>query len=111
MDLFALQLAIIFLPGIVWARLDARYSSRGPVTEFELVVRAFLFGVTSYAITYVVYAAFGRSFDPITVGNLPAATALTSSFVDEILVSVGMAIVASIAWIAAQTWKVVPRLL
>jgi hypothetical protein len=37
-NLLILQLAVIFLPGIVWARLDASFAMKGEQTEFEFLI-------------------------------------------------------------------------
>ena len=108
MDLFAFQLAVIFLPGLLWARLDARFGSRLPCTEFELVVRAFLFGVASYALTFIVYAGLGRPFE---LSGLTSATALSPEMADEIFSSITLAMVACLIWIYIQTYNLGPRFL
>ena len=34
MDLFLFQLAVIFIPGIVWERLDAEYAAKETLIKF-----------------------------------------------------------------------------
>ena len=46
-DTLILQLAILLLPGLIWARLDARYASKTKPSEMEFLLRAFLFGVST----------------------------------------------------------------
>jgi basic membrane lipoprotein Med (substrate-binding protein (PBP1-ABC) superfamily) len=61
-DLLIVQLAVIFLPGIIWARLDAGYAAKVKPTDVEFFLRAFLFGISTYAVEFLVFSAFGWSF-------------------------------------------------
>ncbi len=70
-DLAIVQLAIIFLPGLIWARLDARYAMKSKPSDVEFFIRAFLFGITSYVVTFLVYALAGLSFTPIGLSEAP----------------------------------------
>jgi len=55
-DLLFVQFAIIFLPGLIWAGLDSRYALKSKPSEFQYVLRAFLFGMASYGVTFGIYA-------------------------------------------------------
>jgi hypothetical protein len=70
-DFLILQVAVIFLPGIIWARLDASYAAKVKPSEIEFALRAFLFGIATYAIEFLIFAALGR---PFTMANLADAT-------------------------------------
>ncbi|MBS3024991.1 hypothetical protein [Acidiphilium multivorum] len=54
-NLFLVQVAVIFLPGIIWAKLDATYAAKVKPSEIEFVVRAFVFGLTVYVVEYMVF--------------------------------------------------------
>ena len=55
MNTLVLTLALIFLPGIIWARLDARYARQVKPTQSEFVVNVFVFGLVAYLATYLAY--------------------------------------------------------
>jgi hypothetical protein len=52
LDLVILQIAILFLPGLIWARLDASWAQRARPSEWEFLIRAFMFGLASYAVIF-----------------------------------------------------------
>ena len=106
-----MQLAIIFLPGVIWAQIDARYAAKEKPGQAEFVIRAFLFGMSTYAITYVVYRLIGQTFSALSVESSGPTRLLLDDFVDEILVSVVVAFVLAIVWMYAATYKLLVRLL
>ena len=63
MDIFFLQLAIIFLPGLVWERIDAQFAQKRIPTQFDVLRRTFVFGLVSYIATYGIYKLFGVPFE------------------------------------------------
>jgi len=69
-DLLILQLVVIFLPGIIWARLDASFAAKVKPTDVEFALRAFLFGITTYAIEFLIFAALGQ---PFTIADFAGA--------------------------------------
>lgn len=54
MDIFFLQLVVLFVPGIVWERIDNRCGVNRPQAQFDIVRRAFGFGLSAYALCYAV---------------------------------------------------------
>jgi hypothetical protein len=111
MDLFVAQLAIVFLPGIIWAGLDARYASKTKPSETEFFIRAFTFGLASYAAVFLVYAAFGRSFDLVDLAGADEATVVTRAVADELLASLGVSLLLGVTWVYATNRKWLTRLL
>ena len=71
-DLFIVQVAILFLPGLIWAGLDSRYALKSKPSEFQYTLRAFQFGLTTYAVTFGIFALFGW---PFTLADLADASA------------------------------------
>lgn len=49
------ELALIFIPGFIWMEIHSRYGFKGEKTQFDLILNAFIFGVLSYAVLYIVY--------------------------------------------------------
>ncbi len=113
MDSFLLTLAFVFLPGIIWARFDARYVRQTKPSQFALTLNAFLFGIIAYAITFGLYLAVGRTFDVLAL-SLPkpdAPNAIDSSLFDEVIVATLVALLSGIVWLYAEQNKWVTRLL
>jgi ABC-type Fe3+-siderophore transport system permease subunit len=49
------DLALLFIPGFIWMKIHARYGPKIERTQFDLFLNAFIFGVLSYAILYLIY--------------------------------------------------------
>lgn len=117
MNTFVFTLAFIFLPGIIWARLDARYARQAKPSQSELIVNVFVFGLVAYLVTYLVYllppvaavAAFNLTTIPLE--DEAVAQSLQRSIVDEILVATAMSLLLATAWLAIQRQKWVVRFL
>ena len=117
MNTLVVTLALIFLPGIIWARLDARYARQVKPTQSEFVVDVFVFGLVAYLATYLTYLLPGVSriaaFDLVTIAldDDEVAQTLGKSVVDDILAASVMALVLAPAWLAVQRYKLVVRFL
>ena len=104
-DLVIVQFAIIFLPGLIWAGLDSRYARKSTSSEFEYILRAFLFGLTSYAVTFLIYSALRR---PFSLTDLPGAAAtgiFTPAIFKEVVSAVVVGLVLAILWLYASNYK------
>jgi hypothetical protein len=51
MDIFFFQLGIIFVPGIIWERIDAKYGRDRATQQWDILRRTFVFGIVAYVIT------------------------------------------------------------
>jgi hypothetical protein len=117
MNTLVLTLALIFLPGIIWARLDARYARQAKPSQSELVVNVFVFGLVAYLVTYLVYlippvsAVASFNLPTIDLDDGAAAQSLQRSVVDDILVATAMSLLLAPAWLAIQHRKWVVRFL
>ena len=100
-----MQLAIIFLPGLIWAQIDARYAVKRKPRPIEFLIRAFLFGISTYLIAYAGYAVFGKSFSTLDVDPSGPTRILLDDFVDEIFISAVIAFLLSIIWIYVATYR------
>lgn len=110
-DLTIVQIALIFLPGIIWAGLDARFVAKKAYSPFETAINSFLFGVVCYVATFLAYGIVGKPFD---VFDQIAANGQGIDFrtgIDEILVSTGLSLVLALAWIYASEYKILVRIL
>lgn len=111
LDLLILQLAVLLLPGLIWARLDARFVLNSKPSDTEFFLRAFQFGLVSYGVTFVLFSAIGWQFTLVDFSEAGTRTVVTSTIVHEILWAVGVGLVLSILWIYAATYKLFIRFL
>lgn len=103
-----LQLALLFIPGLIWAMLDAAHRPPAQSGQFVYTLRVFVFGVVSYAIVGGLYAANARAFD---LTDFSSANWKFSSSIDELLYACVTAVVLAIAWMYGRTHKIITRLL
>jgi hypothetical protein len=107
---FALaQLALIFLPGIIWANLDATYGSGPKVDKPTLALNAFLFGITTYAVVYLVYRIFCKEFSTNALNGVEAISLV--DFIDEILVSIPTSFLLAVIWLYSVRYRWIMKLL
>ncbi|MBC6428575.1 MAG: hypothetical protein GDA55_05030 [Cellvibrionales bacterium] len=107
MDIALAQLALVFLPGIIWATIDAKYGAGLKPSQATLLIRAFMFGVTTYAILYGIYWIFGKTFGYSAALDSGATSLNFTELADEIAFSVPLSLVLTICWL----WIVQNRLL
>ena len=50
------------MPGIIWANIDAKFGTGLKPSQTTLLIRAFMFGMATYAILYMIYLYFGKQF-------------------------------------------------
>jgi Family of unknown function (DUF6338) len=110
-DLLILQLAVIFLPGIIWARLDASYAAKVKPTEGEFFLRAFLFGITIYAVEFLVFAALGWPFKMADLADAATKEIVGQDVLHEVLWALGIGLVLSVLWLYFTRYKLLTRFL
>jgi hypothetical protein len=110
-DLLILQLAVIFLPGIIWARLDATYAAKVRPSEVEFFLRAFLFGLTTYAAEFVVFTAVGRPFRMADLADAATRAVVDRDVLAEILWALVIGVTLAIAWLYFAKYKILTRFL
>lgn len=110
-DTLILQLAILFLPGLIWARLDAQYALKTKPSDIEFFLRAFLFGVSSYVVTFLVFTALGWQFTLVNLAEVGTQPVVTRGIFKEILWATGIGLFLAIFWIYAGTYKWLTRFL
>lgn len=111
MDIFLLQIAIVFVPGLIWARLDTRYGMRTRPSQTEFLIITLIYGLIAYAATYLVYAAVGWPFSPTAISSSDKETLFVKDLADETLVSIPIALALAIGWLYAVTNKWTARCL
>lgn len=104
-DLVIVQIAIIFLPGLIWAGLDSRYARKAKLSDVEYALRAFMFGMTSYAVTFILYAAIGWPFNLADLPDAAANGVFTPSIFKEVASAVVVGVALAILWLYASNYK------
>ena len=104
------QLAIVFLPGLIWAQLDARYALKEKPGPAEFLVRAFMFGLVPSLGVYLVYRVCGGDFSIPEISGSASTKFLTTDFFDEILTHSGLFFLGC-GLAMANTYKCLTRLL
>jgi hypothetical protein len=109
MDLFFLQLIVIFVPGIIWERIDAEYGRSRATAQWDILRRTFVFGLASYLITYLVLWCLGSNFKLFDFKK--DATFLDAAAFREIAYASGVALICSIFWLYITNQKIITRVL
>lgn len=110
MDFALAQLALIFLPGVIWANIDAKYGAGLRPSETTLFIRAFIFGTTTYAVLFLIYAVAGREFGYLALASGLSGSALFS-LKDEIAWAIPTSFVLSVIWLWIVRFRLVMRFL
>lgn len=110
-DLLILQLAVIFLPGIVWARLDASYAAKIKPSESQFFLGAFLFGLTTYAVEFLIFTAIDRPFLMAALADAGTREVVSRDILFEVVWALLIGIVLSIVWLYAARYKLLTRFL
>ena len=117
MNTLALTLALIFLPGIIWARLDAKYASQTKPSKFDLILNVFVFGLVAYVVTFLLYSIPGVdriadfNLTALEVDDDRAGDVLDTSIVDDILAATGVSLILGPAWLWLKQHKIITRAL
>lgn len=122
MDIFFLQLVLLFIPGIIWERIDNRFGVNRPSAQFDIIRRAFCFGLSAYAATFLVIAlanGIGHLLHPgrtrlvklHMVSLTKDAYTLDSSSVIEIVAASIFALMLSVGWLYVTNYKLPVRLM
>jgi heme/copper-type cytochrome/quinol oxidase subunit 2 len=107
-DAFIFQIALLFLPGVIWARLDVAWARPNKPSDLEFFVLSFLYGIASYVITYCIYMLFVGDFEFV---NVDRPSLLTGAVIQEVIVATIVGFVLGLAWIYASTYKFMARTL
>lgn len=110
MDIALAQLALIFIPGIIWANIDAKYGAGLKPNQSMLLIRAFLFGVATYAVLYIAYKICGKTFGyPDLAKDTKNVNFIKLS--DEIALSIPLSFAMSIFWLWVVRFRCLTKFL
>ncbi|MBW8637915.1 hypothetical protein K1W69_12020 [Hoeflea sp. WL0058] len=80
-------------------------------SQTELIVRALMHGLTTYAFDYLIYKSTNDNFSELKLENADGTAILTDVFIDEILWSIPIAFVLAVLWIYSANRKWLTRML
>lgn len=109
-NVFIIQMALIFLPGIIWAGVDSKYASKKDQNDLRLTVKVFSFGITSYVVLFVLYALFEANFD-VFESLASSDGKITWKNVDEIVLATLLSFFLAVIWVYAVNHKWMVRFL
>lgn len=115
MDIFFFQLIIIFVPGLIWERMDSQYGRERPKEQWDVIRRSFVFGLASYGILFVICWLLSFWFGDVGL-RLPKIEDGRKTFVDaDVFKLVAFAslisIVGSVLWLYVANYKLITRFL
>jgi hypothetical protein len=115
---FVFQLAVVFVPGLIWSSIVDRLCTKARArSEFSAVIRAFGFGVATYFVYFLGYYAIIRFWSgawPTRLDGItapPGAGELRILRPEDILFATVLATVLAVLWAAASNRKVFMRLM
>jgi hypothetical protein len=113
-DIFFFQLVVVFIPGIIWERVDAQYGRDRAIEQWDVVRRAFIFGLFSYLILFALSWLLSLRYGEM--GFRMFQIKKDESFLDaaafkEIAFASVVAIICSVLWLYVTNYKLITRLL
>jgi Family of unknown function (DUF6338) len=91
------------------ARCSLRFEDK--TLGHRVFLRAFLFSVSTYVVTLLIFAALGWQFTVVNLTEVGTQPVVTSGVFHEILWATGIGLVLAIVWIYAGTYKWLTRFL
>ena len=86
-DILLLQLAVLLFPGIIWARIDTTYGMKSKPSDTEFFLRAFLFGLATYCVTFIIFGLFGKQFILVDIADAGTKSVLNAAVIREIVIA------------------------
>ena len=111
LNLLLVQLGIIFLPGIIWERLDARFAAKVKPSTWEIFVRALIFGLVVYAVEFLIYSALDQHFIPADFTEAGSKDVVTMAVAREIAWALPISLGLAVAWLYTARYKWISRFL
>jgi len=115
-DSFVTTLAVLLVPGLLWASFDARYTRQSKPTEFQLILNAFVFGLVSYVVAGLFLYPVLRSlfpqlrFDVMTISSGDGGGPIVPAQVlDDIAVATVAAVGLALMTLYIETYKIIWR--
>jgi hypothetical protein len=102
------EIALLLLPGFVWMKIHTKYGAKGEITQFDMILNAFLFGIIAYAVLYLIYWKFNIPMHIVSLDVDSKKLFQPESFVD-IFAATGIAILLAILHLYGENYKLFTR--
>jgi hypothetical protein len=102
------EIALLLLPGFVWMKIHTKYGAKGEITQFDMILNAFLFGIIAYAVLYLIYWKFNIPMHIVSLDVDSKQLFQPESFVD-IFAATGIAILLAILHLYGENYKLFTR--
>lgn len=99
----------MFLPGIIWARLDARYDPKPDQSNLDFLISAFIYGIATYVVVFLAYSLIDRQFIFIDFKEAQNKSVLTRSIAEEIVAATAAGTMLGVVGVYFSTWKILNR--
>lgn len=110
MDLALAQLALIFLPGLIWAMIDRTYGTGARSEQWQFFLNAFVFGTIAHTVLFFLYMLCDVEHSLAEIGTDDQPTFLVNFF-DEIFFSLLAALALSVVWLYSVKYRIFMKLL
>jgi hypothetical protein len=111
-DIFFFQLVIIFIPGIIWERVDAQFGPSSKPQQWDILRRTFVFGLAAYLVTYCLYWLPSFAIDGLNfrVFHFKKDDEFLDANSVKLIFSASLvSIICSVLWLYASTYKLITR--
>ena len=108
MDLFFLQIIVIFISGIIWERIDAQYGRDRATQQWDILRRTFVFGLVAYLVTFALLWCVNLQFEGWAFKLFDFkkdGTFLDAVAFKQIAAASIVALVCAIFWLYATNYK------
>jgi hypothetical protein len=114
MDIFFFQLIIIFIPGIIWERLDAAAGRNRATEQWDILRRTFVFGLSAYVITFCLYWVASLYFTSLNFQVFKFqkdVEFLDGPSIKLIFYASMVSVVCAVIWLYGSNYKLLTRVL
>ena len=108
MDLFFLQLVVVFVPGIIWERIDAQYGRERVTQQWDVLRRTFVFGLVAYLVTFGVLTVASRAVPALAFKLFEFrkdGTFLDDIAFKQIAMASAVSVVCAVVWLYVTNYK------
>jgi Family of unknown function (DUF6338) len=113
-DIFFFQLVIIFIPGIIWERVDTQYGRERAKEQWDVIRRSFIFGLFSYVILFAVSWCLSLRYGDLGIRMFQIKKDepfLDAGALKEVFFALLVAIICSVLWLYITNYKLLTRFL
>ena len=111
LNLFVLQLALVFAPGLLWARMNSAFVLKRDQGGLEFLVSAFLYGLISYVIVFLGFAARHIPFQLLNLAEADKKFVLTGEVAREVALALGAGLTCALINVYLSTYSLPFRFL